>query len=65
MAVRDICKSAGVSERLVFKVKQFLGEATDLKIVHIEGPKVKKLTITAIRHVTTAVERDSEACREK
>jgi hypothetical protein len=48
MAVRVICKSAGVSKRLVFKVKKLLGEATALKIVHIDGPKVKKLTIMSL-----------------
>ncbi len=57
-ARQRFCRFAGVSERLVLKVRKLLRDGKDLKIVRSRGLNVKKWTITAIRHDAAAVARD-------
>jgi hypothetical protein len=58
VAIFDICRTLGVSDRLIFKVKKLVKEGKDLKIIQTGGLKVKKRTIAAIRRVATGIRRD-------
>jgi transposase-like protein len=58
VAVIDICRTLGVSERLIFKVKKLVKQGKDLKIVRTGGPKAKKRTVAAIRRVAAGIRRD-------
>jgi uncharacterized protein YerC len=58
MAIRDICPSACMSERFVFKVKKLLRHGRSLKIVRTGGLKEKKWAMTVINSVADAVVRD-------
>jgi transposase-like protein len=58
LAVTDICRTFGMSERLIFKVKKLVKEGKDLMIIRTGGPKVKKWTVAAIRRVAAGIWRD-------
>ncbi len=58
MSITDICRSVGISERLIFKVKKFIKEGKDLKIIRTGGLKMKKRTAATIRRVAAKIERD-------
>ncbi len=58
MPIRDICLSACMSERFVFKVKKLLRNGRSLKIVRTGGLKEKKWAMTVINSVADAVVRD-------
>jgi hypothetical protein len=58
VAVIDICRTLGVSERLILKVKKLVKQGKDLKIVRNGGPKAKKRTVAAIRRVAAGNRRD-------
>jgi hypothetical protein len=57
MSITDICRSVGVSERLIFKVKKLIKEGKDLKIIRTGGPKTKK---THRRHHQTCRRQNRE-----
>jgi hypothetical protein len=68
VAIIDNCRTLGVSERLIFKVKKLVKEG-NLKIIRTGGRKVKKRTVATIRrvrrqHPERPKKVNSKACRQ-